>query len=54
LVDKEVAVVGVFRGLGVVAQYSVLLAKILRTSVGVQFLRWVAMQSFESHSGMNL
>jgi hypothetical protein len=39
LVDKEVAVVGVFRGLGVVAQYSVLLAKILRTSVGVQFFR---------------
>jgi hypothetical protein len=37
LVDKEVAVVGVFRGLGVVAQYSVLLAKILRTSVGVQY-----------------
>jgi hypothetical protein len=53
LVDKEVAVVGVFSGLGVVAQYSVLLAKILRTFVGVQFLRWVAMQSFESHLGMD-
>jgi hypothetical protein len=54
LVDKVVAVVGVFRGLGVVARFSVLLAKISRTSVGVQFLRWVAMQSFESHSGMDL
>jgi hypothetical protein len=54
LADKEVAVVGVFRGLGVVARCSVLLAKILRTSVGVQFLCWVAMQSFKSHLGMDL
>jgi hypothetical protein len=54
LVDKEVAVVGVFRGLGVVAQCSVSLARILRTSVGVQFLCWVAMQSFKSHLGMDL
>jgi hypothetical protein len=54
LVDKEVAVFGVFRGLGVFAQCSVLLAKILRTSMGVQFLCWVAVQSFKSHLGVDL